>query len=485
MRRAIGWTLAAALFAALLWQRQILFSQATPAPALADDATASIRVQLGVTDAEPRAWDGAVTATAGDVVRVRNWHPRPGDEVDGKAKWKLATRRGINFAMRGWDVPRLYPPAAYMLIPGVVADVKGHAGTRVRIETAQGAFEVSPFTMEAGVIQQFLGGAVLVDRVPVAQELSPESEDSDFATLAADADGRLWTAWVAFRGGRNEVRMRHFDGKVWQPAVAVSGDHRDIFLVKAARDGAGRVWFLWSAQAGDNWDLYARRWDGRSWSAIERVTSAPQPDIYHNVAVDSRGHLWVVWQGFRDGAADIFARRHDGSAWQPEEKLSTSPANDWEPAIAADGAGRVWVAWDTYAEGNYDIVLRKMENGRWSEIATVASTPRFEAHVSLACDKNNRLWAAWNESGFEWGKDTGFLVKIEGTRLYASRWMSVKVFDGGTWFQPADIETSLPAGMRGYNDLPTLLAGGDGRIWLFFRHRMLRVRDTPSDTPAH
>ena len=53
----------------------------------------------------------------------------------------------------------------------------------------------------------------------------------------------------------------------------------------------------------------------------------------------------------------------------------------------------------------------------------VATTPRFEAHVSLACDKQGRLWAAWNESGFNWGKDSGFLVKKEATRLYQSRWV--------------------------------------------------------------
>ena len=139
------------------------------------------------------------------------------------------------------------------------------------------------------------------------------------------------------------------------------------------------------------------------------MTSDPQPDIYHDVTTDSNGNLWLVWQGFRNGKSDIFARRYDGEKWSEEEKISDSLANDWQPAIAADGAGRVYVAWDTYDQGNYDVRMRSWANGQWGAPMAVASTPRFEAHVSLACDKQNRLWAAWNESGLNWGKDTGFL----------------------------------------------------------------------------
>ena len=88
-------------------------------------------------------------------------------------------------------------------------------------------------------------------------------------------------AWIAFQGGRNEAVARRFDGREWAASQKVSGDHGDVFLVKAARGGNGHVSFVWSSQVNGNWDLYARRWDGTSWSGIERLTEDPQPDIYH------------------------------------------------------------------------------------------------------------------------------------------------------------------------------------------------------------
>ncbi len=473
-------TLAALVPIAFLASRRITVSAQTPAPL--DDPIVSFRVQLGVNDTEPRAWDGSLSVTSGEIVRVRNWRPRPGDQVDARS-WKLATRRGVNFAMRPWDTERPMPPVPYVLVPGVVVDVRGTAATRVRVDTAQGAFDVAPFALAAPATH--LGGAAIVDRVPVSATLSGADRNAEFPALVAGANGELWAAWVAFTGGRNVVEMRHYDGRAWQAPQAVSGDHRDIFMVKLARDRGGRVWAVWSAQVDGNFDLYARRWDGRAWSAVERLTRDPQPDIYHSMTTDSNGHVWVVWQGFRGGASDIFARRHDGTSWLAEEKVSASPANDWVPAIAADGAGRVWVGWDTYDKGNYDVIVRRYENGAWGQPIPAASTPLFEANVSLACDGQNRLWAAWNESGAEWGKDTGFLLKIEGTRLYESRWMRVLVFEGSGWRAPADVERGLPEDLRGYNDLPTLAASSDGRVWLFFRHRLLRIRDVPSDSPAH
>ncbi len=76
--------------------------------------------------------------------------------------------------------------------------------------------------------------------------------------------------------------------------------------------------------------------------------------------------------------------------------------------------------------------------------------------------------------------------KKEATRLYQWRAMAVTVYDGKSWQEPAaDINQSLPEELREYNDFPTLLADGAGRIRVSFRHRTLRIRDTHNNTPAH
>jgi hypothetical protein len=466
-----------------LVRSRVVHSQSSPP---LDETTASVRVQFGVTDQEPTPWEGSISVSGGQVTTLRHWHPRPGDRIDGTARFALATRKGVNFVKRPWEVPYPEPQRDYLLIPGLIVDVKGPPTARIRFETAHGSFEVTPSALEAGRAQRHLGGRVVVDRVPLAQTVSSPGTNADFAAALAHPSGELWVAWVTFAAGKDEVTARRFDGRQWEPARRVSVDHGDIFLVKIARDRNGHVWFVWSAQVGGNWDLYARKWDGAAWSVVERLTQDPQPDVYHVAAADSRGSVWVAWQGFRNGKSDIFVRRFDGSSWSAEERVSTSPANDWQPALAADRKGSVYVGWDTYDKGHYDAMVRKFDGSRWAEAMPVAATPRYEAYITLACDSDDRLWAAWNEAGFEWGKDTGFLVKQEGTPLYRDRWIGVAVLEGSVWKQPAsDLERSLPETLRRYNDLPQLVSDGAGRMWLTFRHRMLRIRDLPADTPAH
>ena len=137
-------------------------------------------------------------------------------------------------------------------------------------------------------------------------------------------------------------------------------------------------------------------------------------------------------------------------------------------------------------QGNYDVMMRAWAGGKWGPVTAVADTPLFEAHVSLACDRQGRLWAVWNESGFNWGKDSGFLVKKESTRLYQSRWVGLAVSVNGAWQETAaPFNLALPVDMRDYNDFPVLQIDAAGRPWVFFRHRSAKFADLHNNTPAH
>ncbi len=443
------------------------------------EITASFRLRLGVQDRSPRSWSGSLEAAGGEVVNLRFARPRPGYALTGPTSWTASSAWGPVFQLRAWDEVRLEPSAAPILAPALIVDVRN--ATAVNVTTPQGAFRVDLSALEPGRTLAFLGGNVLVDRAPSAQLLSTPDYQNDFPAVLAGRRGDFGVAWIGYRNQANEIFARHFNGRTWSSVQTISEKPGDYFLVKAGRDRNNRIWVVWSAQVNGNWDLYGRSYEGGAWSAVTRLTDDPQPDIYHNLATDSNGNLWLVWQGFRNGASDIFARRYDGSTWSPAERVSTSPANDWEPAVAAGGNGRVWVAWDTYDRGNYDVSLRGWANGRWGDVLPAAATPKFEAHVSLACDEAGRPWLAWNESGFHWGKDTGFLVKREGTRLYQWRSIGIAVYQDGRWLEPP----RPVAGQGGYYDMPLLAPGAGGRIWLVYRRRVLRIRDTPSDTPAH
>ncbi|MGH9719276.1 MAG: hypothetical protein ACRD8O_03630 [Bryobacteraceae bacterium] len=476
----------AALAAAWIWvDLRSASSQPLAQRVAADDSVISLRVRFGVIDKSPQPWDGSVAATGGEVLQVRNWRPRPGDKVDGLS-WSLATRQGPNFVRRPWEEEAPQGVTPYLNEPGVVLDVKATPATSLEFKTRQGTFVITTRLVETGKPLMVLGGRVVVDRVPHAQLVTTADYQDDFATMLGGAEGEVWLAWVAYRNRASEVQARRFDGAAWGPAQKVTDQPGDIFLAKMGRDRKRRPWVVWSANVNGNWDLYGRYLDGGSWSAPERLTNDPQPDIYHQLATDSRGNLWLVWQGFRSGKSDVFARRNDGNAWSAAERVSTAAANDWEPAIAADSAGKVYVAWDTYDKGNYDVMARSWSDGKWAEVIPVAATPRFEAHVSIACDKSGRLWAAWNESGFQWGKDSGFLVKKEATRLYQSRWIGVAIYAGGNWLEPAtDLNRALMDDMREYNDFPIVQFDPAGRPWVYFRHRTSRIRDIHSNAPLH
>ncbi|MEZ5354149.1 MAG: hypothetical protein R2762_16045 [Bryobacteraceae bacterium] len=468
--------------------RLLCVSMAVTASVAGQDAL-SIRLRFGMTDEAPRRWDGGVRARNGTVTSVRNLSPHPSESVvapagEGTASWKLATRKGLNYPRREYQEENPAGTIPFVYHPAVVIDMQGASNARLTVTTPQGQFSIPAGQMRVGRAEVYLNGAVLVDRVANAEQVSAAEYENDFAAMAADPDGGVWSAWTAYRDKAVTAMARRLRNGKWEEAMAVAGPG-DIYRVQLGRDGKGRLWAVWSEQRSGNFDLYAKSFDGRQWSGEERLTQSPQSDVEHVLTTDSAGNLWVAWQGFRDGRADVFARRFDGAVWSVEERVSTSAANDWSPAIAADGAGSVYVAWDTYDKGNYDILMRRWRAGKWEEVAAIANTPRFEAHVRLACDGANRLWAAWNESGFEWGKDTGFLIIKEGTRLYSWRSIQVGVFANGARMDPPDVNVGLPAELREYNDLPVLHKDGAGRMWLFFRHRTLRSPDTPSFTAAH
>ncbi len=119
------------------------------------DTVASVRIRLGVNDTAPTDWSGSVNVTGGQLAGLRHWRPRPGDKVDGAA-FTVATRTGAPFVYRAWEDAPLLPERPYLLTPGIIVDVKAARTALLRIETKHGAFEVSPFALEAGQSEKYL-----------------------------------------------------------------------------------------------------------------------------------------------------------------------------------------------------------------------------------------------------------------------------------------------------------------------------------------
>ena len=471
----------AAAAAVYAWTAAAPQQSAGPA---ANDETVAVLVRFGVTDTEPVSWSGDLRADSGEIASLASWRPLPGEAIEDVRSWKMGTTWTDAFQNRSWEAEGLRPPRREVRSPGLLVHVRG-AGARLTFNTAHGDFTVTPSELQPATPASLLDGRVTAERVPAAAALSDAGREDEFVALARGAGDDMWLAWVAYRNGANEVLARRYEGGQWKPAQPLTASPGDVFQVKLAAASSG-VWAVWAAQVNGNWDLYGRRFDGSSWSSVGRLTEDPQPDIHHALTTDAKGRVWLVWQGFRGGQSDIFARRFDGSAWSAPERISTSPANDWSPAIAADRKGRVYVAWDTYDTGNYDVILRAFDGSAWGAPQTLAGTARFEAKVALACDKNDRVWAAWNESGTQWGKDTGLLVRRPATPLYEDRLIATAVLADGRWQQPAEsLEASLPPSLHNRNESLALASDASGRMWVFFRHRVDRIPDVPIEAALH
>ena len=92
-----GVLIGAALFATALFYTQ---RPAASQTLTSDDSVISFRMCFGVTDTAPKSWDGSLTVSSGEALRIRDWHPRPGDQIDGNRTWSLSSRKGLNFARR-------------------------------------------------------------------------------------------------------------------------------------------------------------------------------------------------------------------------------------------------------------------------------------------------------------------------------------------------------------------------------------------------
>jgi hypothetical protein len=371
-----------------------------------------------------------------------------------------------------------------------------------------------------------------VDRIPVAVRLTQSKQEEDYPSVASDAHGNVWLAYVQFRHSPDYLKLRnaprldpedytqykaptggdqiwvekYSQGK-WGEPIAATGQGGDLYRTAIAVDGRGRAWVFWSENHGGNFDIMARAIDGLSAQEKVPITKEEGADIDPVATTDASGRVWVVWQGWRNGRAGIFVARQEGRGFSAPVKISNSASNEWNPALTADKSGRVGVAWDSYRNGNYDVYARIWVPDSWGAEISVAASARYEAYPSIAFDPTGRLWVAYEEGGWGWGKDFG-AYSTTGVALYQGRAVRLRGIepdghrvgldvspdtklagtpslrvdrpgsqsDAGS-FDPnpenalhrRSGETVVDNAQSAKNTLPRLAVDGSGRIWLAFR----------------
>ena len=442
---------------------------------------ATYRLTFGLKDASPTAWDGRLVPSPGqriqalpDLLREHNIATGedplfPNDYVRTGSSWVASSRKA-------W----MRDPKAFQLeYPSVLVQVWENPNQGpIRIETVRGAFSFVPRELPPFSAAEFLDGGVLVEAVP-----SPLAVDfryagqQDHPAIWASGSGELWLVWQEYENDSDAVCVRNLSGDSWGPTQVLAAES-DVFQTAVGEDDSGRIWVVWSMQVDGNWDLYGRSHERGRWSGLERLTEGAGPDTHHSLVRGVAGRLWLIWRSVPGDRAQIMARSLEKGRWSPPRQVSTGDSaagNNWWPVASAGPGGALAVVWDGYASGSYDVYLRVWSSGRWLPVRTVAGTARFEANPSVAVGPEGRIWVAWQESGVEWGKDTGRLSRVQGTQLRESREIRIVCLDGE---KQLATEGSLSTIFIGdLWEMPHLETGPSGEPWLLVRKLYLRQPD--------
>ena len=454
----------------------------TPPPA---EATFAVRLTFGLKSHTPASWDGSVRCSTAKVLKCEGWRFGPGSQCKQPATWVVTTQLGpvapTPVGKAGKSKERDTARAA--LPVGVVIYFDRTPTSPIFITTKADDFEIKPAEIGMGKRLLALGGAVSIEEVPVPRAPASEPGHADYASITPCTDGSLRLGAILYTNASDRVVYwtRDAAGR-WSGPENVSPEG-DCFGTTQAGG-----WIVWAQRDGRDWNLVGRQWVGGKLAEPVPLVRGDGANIFHAMAAGPDGVVWLAWQGFRNGKSAIFLRYFDGKQWSKEIRINNNDANCWMPAIATDSKGNAVAAWDSYEAGSYNVhacFASYTDRITLSPVLKVTQSPLFQAHASVAFDKQDQAWVAWDESGVDWGKDTGFLIpKNAGTRLYQGRTIRIASLnaDGKMHAPAANIHAVLPESKL-FNgqvqtevcELPKLIVDGSGRLWCFLRHRLCKV----------
>ena len=516
---------------------------------LASAAEVGVRIRFGLADKEAKEWDGSVAVKPGQVAAISGWRFEVTDHADGTKGWIASTRPAAaaktnananakakakalenqsktpeEKAKAAKDAEKAAEATPKAKKAKANQKAKAAAGAAladngvlvtlsdvtensiVTVTTKQGEFTFALSEIPYGKVVEKLAGAVEVERIAAARQVTANHKtDDDYPSAAAAPDGTVYVVCASFTPGidrdersRNwqtepadlkqlttptggdQLHVRIVKNGVAGEPIAVTGTGCDIYKSAVAVAGDGTAWIFWSQNKNykpypnnptANFEIYGRSLKDGKLGAEIKISESPESDIWPVAATDSAGNVWIAWQGARQSSFKILARHQATSGWSPETAVSTQAKNCWAPAIATTkaGGGKVAIAWDSYDKGDYDVFVREFNgSGAGGDVAPVANSADYEARPAIAYDREGSLWVAWEQSGPTWGKDWGALVTRKGIGLYKDRQIGLAVLKEGKWMEPPQLLAgSLPGALarRRVNNqrVPAIEAGAEPR----------------------
>lgn len=241
--------------------------------------------------------------------------------------------------------------------------------------------------------------------------LRQDGQQCDFPALAADRNGSLWIAFVAWDGRQDHLRLAKRVGDSMQIMAEIS-EPGIIHQPSLAVAGDDSLWVVWSQTGADDlMTLRARCFrDGKPDGDVISLANRVGSDGFSSAATDRAGRVWIVWQSMRKGPADIYCRFFDpaGNRWSPEIQVTRDPGGDWEPRLAFDGRDGAWVLYDSSRGNEFNIYATRVGlDGTTGEAKTLVKTARYEGRVSAAGTADGKgIWFAFERGRSRWGLDS-------------------------------------------------------------------------------
>lgn len=264
-------------------------------------------------------------------------------------------------------------------------------------------------------MHRYLALALLTTTLP-AQDLTPKIDvlrqpnlQSDFPTLAVDAQGQPTLAYIQWDGKQDTLHLAQPNGGTLPPTLTL-GEPGIIHQPAIAIDGQGTTHVIWSQVNAQNvMDLQAAAITDGKPQIMTLATTPSGGNVFAKAATDPTGKVWVVWQGMRGTLADIFCRIYDPAlkTWSPEIQVTTDTGGDWEPCVTFDHENTAWILYDSSRGNEFNIYATPVTADlKVGATKSLIATDRYEGRVTaIATQDRKGIWLACERGNQQWGLD--------------------------------------------------------------------------------
>jgi Ca2+-binding RTX toxin-like protein len=281
--------------------------------------------------------------------------------------------------------------------------------------------------------------------------ISKTATSSRRPSIAIGADGLPVVAWTEFPpGGGSEIRVFKFDGSNWVSlggAAAISSTAADNAVLVNTTAGPA-VTYLDSSSGGVA-NVYVKRFSGGAWSGLGGAAFASGAGVSGSASavrdVGAATDGTRVAVGWSTAAAeDVRFAEFSGATWSAVETVAATPGLSSAPTVAYLNS-TPYVAWEDDSSTFWEVQgASRQAGGGWVSLGNVSNTHGRAKSPRLASG-GGQLHLLWSDDTLATRSPGG------GVAVYARKWI-------GSQFAAEVLNDSTTIGVGGPSDLADALS---------------------------